>query len=90
MAMLKVKVYKARVIMKFTVLLVDLLVKIAQEVYGTYFVYENGRKLLYVQVLKSLYEMLVAFFIWSKKFRNDLENKDLSLIYAMSVLQIYK
>ena len=61
------------VIMKITGVLVDLLVEMAPEVYGPYVVYENGRKVLYVQVLKALYGMLVASLLWYKQFKGDLE-----------------
>ncbi len=63
-----------RVIMKITGVLVDLLVEMEPETYGPYVVYENGQKVLYVQVLKALYGMLVAALLWYKKFRSDLEN----------------
>ena len=66
---------EARVIMKITGVLVDYLVDIAPEVYGPYVVFENGRKVLYVQVLKALYGMLVAALLWYKKFRGDLEKE---------------
>ena len=62
-----------RVIMKITGVLVDLLVQIAPEIYADYVVFENGRKVLYVEVLKALYGMLVASLLWYKKFRSDLE-----------------
>jgi hypothetical protein len=50
---------KERVIMKITGVLVDMLVQIAPETYGPYVVFENGKKVLYVQVLKALYAALV-------------------------------
>ena len=65
---------KARVIMKITGVLVDLLVELAPEVYGPHVVYENGRKVLYVQVIRALYGMLVAALLWYQKFRADLES----------------
>jgi len=37
-------------------------------------VFENGRKVLYLQVLKELYSMLQAVLLWYKKFRSDLES----------------
>ena len=40
-----------KIIMKITGQLVDILVQMAPEVYGKYVVYENGKKVLYVQVL---------------------------------------
>ena len=61
------------VTMKITGVLVDLLVEMAPEVYGPFVVFENGRKVLYVQVLKALYGMLVASLLWYKQFKGDLE-----------------
>jgi len=64
-----------RVIMKITGVLVDLLVQLAPEVYGPHVVYENGKKVLYVQVLRALYGMLVAALLWYRQFRKDLESQ---------------
>jgi hypothetical protein len=64
-----------RIIMKITGVLVDLLVETAPEVYGPYVVFENGKKVLYVQVLKALYGMLIAALMWYKQFRGDLEKE---------------
>lgn len=61
------------VIMKITGVLVDMLVQMAPETYGPYVVFENGKKVLYVQVLKALYGMLVAALLWYRQFRGDLE-----------------
>ena len=66
---------KEKVIMKITGVLVDLLVELAPEIYSDYIVYENGKKVLYVQVLRALYGMLVAALLWYKKFKNDLEQE---------------
>ena len=46
--------------MKITGVLVDLLVDMVPEVYKDYVVFENGKKVLYVQVLKALYRMLIT------------------------------
>ena len=46
--------------MKISGVLVDLLVEMAPEVYGPYVVFENGVKVLYVQVLLALYGMLLS------------------------------
>jgi hypothetical protein len=56
----KPKEGKEHVFMKITGVLVDLLVQMCPEVYGQYVVYEDGKKVLYVQVLRALYGMLVA------------------------------
>ena len=67
----EVKPNEDRVIMKITGVLVDMLVQLCPEVYGPYVVFENGRKLLYVQVLRAIYGMLQAALLWYKKFKND-------------------
>ena len=64
-----------RVMMKITGVLVNMLVQLSPEVYGPYVVFENGRKLLYVQVLRAIYGMLQAALLWYKKFKNDLEEQ---------------
>ena len=71
-AMPELKAGEERVIMKITGVLVDM-VDISSELYGSYVVYEKGRKVLYVQVLKAIYGMLQAALLWYKKFRSDLE-----------------
>jgi len=69
----EVKEGQERVTMKITGVLVDLLVEVAPEVYADYVVFENGKKVLYVQVMKALYGMLVASLLWYKKFKSDLQ-----------------
>ena len=61
------------VFMKITGALVDMLVSIAPEVYKPFVMFENGQKVLYTQVLKAIYGMLVAALLWYRKFRSDLE-----------------
>jgi len=63
-----------KVVMKVTGMLVDLLVKVAPDVYGPFSVFKNGRKVLYLQVLKALYGMLQAALLWYKTFCSDLES----------------
>lgn len=62
-----------RIIMKITGVLVDFLLDIDPKTYGGYVVMENGRKVIYVLVLRAIYGMLVASLLWYKKFRKDLE-----------------
>jgi hypothetical protein len=64
---------KERVIMKITGVLVDLLVSILPEIYGPYVVMENHKRVLYVQVLRAMYGMLISGIIWYLKLRGDLE-----------------
>lgn len=51
-----------------------MLVDLSPEEYGPYVVIENGKKILYVKILKALYGMLAASLLWYKKFRKDLES----------------
>ena len=69
------KTGEARVTMKITGVLVDMLVQLNPEVYGNYVVFENGRKVIYVVVLKAIYGMLIASLLWYKKFKKDLEKE---------------
>ena len=64
-----------KVVMKITGVLVDMLTQLNPELYGPYVVYERGRKVLYVQVLKAIYGMLQAALLWYNKFREDLEGQ---------------
>jgi len=41
--------------------------------YSKYVVFEGGRKVIYVAVLRAIYGMLDASLLWYKKFRRDLE-----------------
>ena len=63
------------VIRKITVVIVDLLVEMAPEVYGPHVVFENGRNLLYVQVLIASYKILIAAPLWYKQFKLDIEKQ---------------
>ena len=62
-----------RVIMKITGVLVDMLVELNPDLYESYVVWEKGKKVLYVQIMKALYGMLQASLLWYKTFRSDLE-----------------
>ena len=63
-----------RVIMKVTGMLVDLLVQLSPNTYGPHVVFESGKKVIYLQVLRALYGMLVAAILWYQKLRKDLES----------------
>ena len=56
-----------QVMMKITGVLVDILAQLCPELYSPYVVFGNGRKLLYVQVLRAIYGMLQAVLLWYKK-----------------------
>jgi hypothetical protein len=50
-------------------------VDISLEVYGPYVVTDKHKRVLYVQVLRGLYGMLVAALLWYTDFKKDLEGK---------------
>jgi hypothetical protein len=58
--------------MKIRGVLVDILCDLAPEVYEDYVIGERKTKLLYVEMLKALYGMLVASLLYYKKFRKDI------------------
>ena len=59
--------------MKVTGSLVDILVHKDPTKYKGYVVYENGKNVLYLQILKAIYGMLQSSLLWYQKFRKDLE-----------------
>ena len=63
-----------RIIMKITGILVELLCKYAPEVYAPFVVIENGKRVIYVQVLKAIYGMLISALLWYRMFKQDLES----------------
>ena len=69
-----IKEGEEKVIMKITGVLVDMLIQINTE-YGKHVVYENGRKVMYVQLLRALYGMLQSSLLWYRKFRKELEEE---------------
>ena len=64
-----------RIIMKIKGKLVDMLLMLAPEIYGNFVVYENGRKVIYVQVLRAIYGMLTAALHWYNQLRGDMEEE---------------
>ena len=52
-----------RIIMKIIGVLVDMLLKLDNKTFCKYIVFENVYKLIYVIVLKSIYEILVGFLL---------------------------
>jgi len=71
----KIKQGEDSVMMKITGVLLDMLVQSAPEVYGPCVVFENGKKTLYVEVLRAIYGLLQAALLWYNKFREDLEGQ---------------
>ena len=62
-----------QVMMKITGVLVDMWVQLDPGLYGSHVVLENGKKVIYVQVLRAIFGMLQAALLWYQKFRTDLE-----------------
>jgi hypothetical protein len=53
--------------------LVDMLLDVDPAKYKDFVVFEKGKRVLYVQVMRAIYGMLQASLLWYKKFRKDLE-----------------
>ena len=68
-----IKEGQERVIMKITGVLVDLLKETNPNLFGPKVVFENGRQVIYVWVLKAIYGMVEAALLWYKKFKKELE-----------------
>ena len=70
----EVKDGEARVTMKITGLLVDYLIAI-DATYRDYVVTKNGKRVIYVVILRAIYGMLVASLLFYKKIRADFEDE---------------
>jgi hypothetical protein len=62
-----------RIIMKIRGALVDILVEMNPEKYTKFVTCENGKRVIYVMMLKALYGMLESSLLYYKKFKNDIE-----------------
>jgi len=67
---------KERIIMKIAGVIVDMLVNISPDLYTGHVVYENGKKVMYVSVLRAIYGMLISAILFYRKFWKDLEEID--------------
>ncbi|CAJ1948201.1 unnamed protein product [Cylindrotheca closterium] len=63
-----------RVYMKITGMMVQILIDMAPE-YRKYVVLENGKRAIYVRVLRAIYGMLQSSLLFYNQFRSDLEAK---------------
>ena len=61
--------------MKVRGLLVEWLVVLNTALYENKVVYENGCKVLYLEILRAVYGMLIASILWYRKLKNDLEDQ---------------
>jgi hypothetical protein len=64
-----------RVVMKVDGPILKLLVEQDPNLYWPYVVFEKGKRVLYLQVKRVLYGMLVASLLWYRKFREDMEGQ---------------
>ena len=62
-----------RVTMKIRGALVDILLEMDYEKYGSFVTKENGKRILYVAMSKALYGMLDSAILYYRKFRRNLE-----------------
>ena len=70
--MLPNKNSKKWVILKIISVKVEMLVDLDSEMHKKHVVFENGKKVLYVVVLRVIYEFLVSVLLFYKKFCGDL------------------
>ena len=63
------------IVMKVRGVVVDLLVELDPTRYGTFVMYEKGKKVIYLVVLRAIYGMLQSALLFYKKFRKDLERE---------------
>ena len=61
-----------RIIPKIRGALVEMLVDIDPGLYAPYVTYENGQKILYMDVLKAIYGMLLSALLFYKQWKKDL------------------
>ena len=54
--------------------LVDILLEIDHDLCAPYVVYDRGKKLVYMIMLKALYGMSLSSMLYYKNFRKDLES----------------
>jgi hypothetical protein len=62
-----------RIIMKIRGALVDILIEMNPDKYSKYVTNENGRRVIYVMMLKALYGMIESSLLYYKKFKKDIE-----------------
>ena len=72
-----------KIIMKIRGGLVDILCKIAPDVYQDYVITEGKDKVIYAHMLKALYGMLAASLLYYKKFRKDIGTRSTHMTCAL-------
>jgi hypothetical protein len=59
---------------RICVTIVDILIELSPETYASNVVYDGKSKMLYVQMEKALYGMLLSSLLYYKKSRKDIES----------------
>ena len=70
---------KKKVIMKITGKLAEISIQTAPELYSEFAVKENKTVVIYVELLKALYGLLLAAVLFYKKLLKDLQEKGFEL-----------
>ena len=60
--------------MKITGVLLEILVGVDSDTYSNQVVFENGKRVIYVALLRAIYGIILADLLFYKKFCGDLEN----------------
>ena len=64
-----------RVVMKVRGRLVDWLIELDPTSYASKVVFEGKSRVIYLEVLRAIYGMLVASLLWYRKIKTDLESE---------------
>ena len=50
--------------MKFKGRIVDFLIKMNLGRYNRYVIYKNGKKVIYVEIIRAIYRIIIESFLW--------------------------
>ena len=62
-----------QVIMKFIGHIANFLIKMILGRYKGFIVYKNEKKVIYIEIIRAIYGMIIASFLWYQKFQKDLQ-----------------
>ena len=71
--------------MKFKRRIIDFLIKLNPGRYDGYIVYENGKKVIYVKIIRAIYGMIIASFYGIRSLEKISNSIGLSLIYIIHI-----
>ena len=74
--------------MKITGVLVNMLIQVTPDEYTGYVVYEGTQRVIYIEVLHTIYGMLESALQWYNTFRKIWKNTDSSLVTMIHVWKI--